>query len=74
MDVLAVQASSVSVEHVFSAAADTDDANRNRMQGDLWEAFEICKFSTHQRRTSPLDFTLHLQTPDEDLLKDDSDI
>jgi hypothetical protein len=35
MDVLAVQASSVSVERVFSAAADTDDTDRNRMQADL---------------------------------------
>jgi hypothetical protein len=68
MDVLASQASAVSVERVFSAAADTDDPDRNRMQAELWEALEICKFSTRQRRTNPLDFTSHNQSLEEDFL------
>jgi hypothetical protein len=74
MDVLATQASSVSVECVFSAAADTDESDCNRMTADLWEAFEVCKYSTCQRRTSPLDFTEHFCTPEEDyILLDGSD-
>jgi hypothetical protein len=74
MDVLATQASSVSVKHVFSAAADTDEPDCNCMTADLWEAFEICKYSTRQHRTSPLDFTEHLRTPEEDyILLDGSD-
>ena len=52
MDVLAMQASAVPSEHIFSSAADTDTDDRNRLGPDLTEALQVLKFSTRQERIS----------------------
>lgn len=50
MDVLPVQASSVSCERMFSAAADTDTTDRNRMSPELMQALQVLKFTYRQER------------------------
>ena len=52
MDVLAMQASAVPSERVFSSAADTDTADRNRLAPALMEAIQVLKFSSRQDRIS----------------------
>jgi hypothetical protein len=52
MDVLAVQASAVSCERMFSSAAHTDTKDRNCMSPDLlhWQALQILKFTYRQQQ------------------------
>ncbi|KAG6822496.1 hypothetical protein H0H92_013636, partial [Tricholoma furcatifolium] len=55
MDFLAIQASSVPSERVFSSAAETDTSRRNRIRPLLMEALQTIKFSIRQE--SCADFT-----------------
>jgi len=50
MDILPVQASSVSYERVFSSSKETITARRNSLSPQLVEALQLLKFSTKQGR------------------------
>jgi hypothetical protein len=50
MAVLAIQASAVSCEHLFSSAAHTDTEDHNRMSPDLLQALQVLKFTYRQQR------------------------
>ena len=58
MDYLPVQASSVSCEHIFSSAAETDTKKRNRFSPPLMECLQILKFIYKKDR---LNFTAGLK-------------
>jgi hAT family C-terminal dimerisation region len=45
MDYLPVQATSISCEHVFSSAKDTDTAKRNQINPVLMEALQMLKYA-----------------------------
>lgn len=53
MDYLAIQATSVPCERVFSSAKDTDTAKRNRISPVLMEALQMLKYMLKKER---LDF------------------
>jgi hypothetical protein len=52
MDYLAIQASSVPCERVFSSAKETDTSKRNRIHPIFMEALQMLKFSLKKDRQS----------------------
>jgi hAT family C-terminal dimerisation region len=63
MDIIPIQASSVSCERVFSSGKETMSARRNRISGELMEQLQILKFSIKKGR--PLNFTAGMNWKDE---------
>jgi hypothetical protein len=63
LDVLAIQASAVPCERVFSSAKATMAPRRNRIKPELMEALQLLKFSFRSGRG--LDFTEGLSAEDE---------
>lgn len=63
MDILPAQASSVSVERVFSSGKETDTLRRSSLSSELFEALQVLKFSYKQQR---LNFTSWLVDKEED--------
>src|ERR1700687_5518960 len=55
MDYLAVQATSVPCERVFSSAKETDTAKRNRISPLLMEALQMSKFWLKKQRLNFMD-------------------
>jgi hypothetical protein len=70
MDYLPIQASAVPCERVFSYSAETDTKKRNRIRPKLMEAIQVLKFTLKKSR---LDFTAHLQLPEDSMVGDVSD-
>jgi hypothetical protein len=70
MDYLPIQASAVPCERVFSSSAETDTKKRNRIRPELMEAIQVLKFVLKKSR---LDFTAHLQLPEDSMVRDVSD-
>jgi hypothetical protein len=72
MDVLPVQASSVSSERAFSSSKMTCTQERNKVSALNIEMLQVIKHSLHRRRATPtnyqtLDFIEHIVgTPDSD--------
>lgn len=64
MTVLAVPATSVPSERVFSSSAQTDTPRRNRLSPLMMEALQVLKFNS---RNKDLDFTSHLVDNENDL-------
>jgi hypothetical protein len=55
MDYLPIQATSVSCEHVFSSAKDTDTAKQNRISPVLMEVLQMLKYSLKKERLNFMD-------------------
>jgi hAT family C-terminal dimerisation region len=70
MDYLPIQASAVPCERVFSSSAETNIKKRNRIRPELMEAIQVLKFALKKSR---LDFTAHLQLPEDSMVGDVSD-
>jgi hAT family C-terminal dimerisation region len=70
MDYLPIQASAVPCEWVFSSSAETDTKKRNRIRPELMKAIQVLKFAL---KKSHLDFTAHLQLPEDSMVRDVSD-
>jgi hypothetical protein len=69
MDILPVQASSVSSERAFSSSKLTCTRERNRISAEHMEELQVLKHSLHRRRTvdtnnQTLDFMAHVVDPD----------
>jgi hypothetical protein len=64
MTVLAMPATSVPSERVFSSSGRTDTAARNRLSPALMEALQILKFN---RRNNVLDFSSAIQDDPKEL-------
>jgi hypothetical protein len=64
MDYLAIQATSVPCERVFSSAKETDTAKRNQINPILMEALQMLKFSLKKER---LNFMAGWPTSESDL-------
>ena len=56
LDYLPIQATSVPCERLFSSAALTDTPRRNRINADLMEALQMCKYSIRQERLNLMSF------------------
>jgi hypothetical protein len=63
MDYLAIQATSVPCERVFSSAKETDTAKRNRISPVLMEALQLLKFMLKKKR---LNFIKGWAVPEEE--------
>ncbi len=70
MDVLPVQATSVSCERVFSSAKETDAKRRNRLSPEMREALQILKQSFLRER---LNFTSDWLAKESDCLEPTED-
>jgi hypothetical protein len=64
MTVLAVPATSVPSERVFSSSAQTDTQRRNRLSPAMMEALQVLKFN---HRNGVIDFTAGLVDSPDDL-------
>jgi hypothetical protein len=64
MDYIAIQATSVPCERVFSSAKETDTAKRNQINPILMEALQMLKFSLKKER---IDFMAGWSTSETDL-------
>jgi hypothetical protein len=70
MDYLAIQASAVPCERIFSSSAETNTKRHNRISPTLMEGLQMLKFGLKKAR---LDFTNDLLTSQEELLDEDPD-
>jgi hypothetical protein len=67
MNYLPIQASAVPCEQVFSSSTETNTKKRNRIWPELMEAIQVLKFSLKKSR---VDFTAHLQLPEDSVAGD----
>ncbi|CAE6470540.1 unnamed protein product [Rhizoctonia solani] len=72
MNILPVQASSVSSERAFSSAKLTCTRERNNISADHMEYLQVLKHSLHRRRANhennqTLDFMTHVDYPNEEV-------